>query len=84
MSKRARHHAELLAGIANHSLNGKGPIAAPVLWGVRDVMSALNIGRTQVWQLDRDGLLGPKIYIGVAPKWRVSAIMAFAATGTAA
>jgi hypothetical protein len=64
--------------------NGKAPVAAPVLWGVRDVMSVLNCGRTKLWQLDKAGLIGRRIFIGRNPKWKVSAVLAYAEKGDVA
>jgi hypothetical protein len=64
--------------------NGKAPVADAVLWSVRDCMNALGVGRTKLWELDKAGQLGPKVYIGVSPKWRVDNVLTYAAKGDVA
>jgi hypothetical protein len=63
---------------------GKAPAAEPFLWDSRDVMTVLGIGRTKLWELDREGLLGPKVYIGRNPKWQTANVQAYALKGDAA
>jgi predicted DNA-binding transcriptional regulator AlpA len=63
--------------------NRRAPVAAPVLWGIADVMSVLGVSRTTAWLLAKKGLLGPKVFIGRNPKWQVVNVMAYASKGDA-